>query len=58
MGPHRPSVFFIFSLLGLATLSASLLFIHVQLSVHDKILNALLAGILTAAGAGITLRSL
>jgi len=49
--------FFFFSLAGLLSLSGALLLIHIPVPVHDKILSALLAGILTGAGAGITLRS-
>ena len=54
---HIGRRFFIFSLIGLGTLSASLLFIHVNIPVHDMVLSAMLAGILTGAGTGITLRS-
>lgn len=49
--------FFFFSLVGLCSLTASLYLIQVTVPVHDRMLAALLAGILTGAGAGITLRS-
>jgi len=49
--------FFFFSLFGLLSLSGALLFVQLTIPVQDKILGALLAGILTGAGSGITLRS-
>jgi len=49
--------FFFFSLFGLFSLSGAILFVHIPIPVQDKILGALLAGIFTGAGAGITLRS-
>lgn len=50
--------FFVYSVLGLAALALALMFIRIEIEVHDKILSALLAGILSGAGAGVTLRSL
>lgn len=50
--------FFIYSILGTVIFSAAIAFVHVPLPVHDKILSALLAGIITGVGAGIILRSL
>ncbi|MCP4690157.1 MAG: YitT family protein [Desulfobacterales bacterium] len=49
--------FFFYSILGMTVLTASLSWIHVTLPVHDKILSALLAGVLSGLGAGLTLRS-
>ena len=50
--------FFLYSILGMVIFSAAIAFVHVPLPVHDKILSALLAGIITGVGAGIILRSL
>ncbi len=50
--------FFSFSIAGLLSLVAALYYVHIPVPVEDKILSALLAGILTGAGAGVTLRSL
>jgi uncharacterized membrane-anchored protein YitT (DUF2179 family) len=49
--------FFFYSIVGMVILSAAIAFIHVPLPVHDKILSALLAGIITGIGVGIILRS-
>lgn len=49
--------FFLYSILGMVIFSAAIAWIHVPLPVHDKILSALLAGIITGIGAGIILRS-
>ena len=49
--------FFLYSLLGLAIFSLSVHFIHVPIPLHDKILDALLAGILSGTGIGIMLKS-
>lgn len=49
--------FFLYSILGMVIFSAAIAWIHVPLPVHDKILSALLAGIITGVGAGIILRS-
>ncbi len=50
--------FFFYSIAGMLTLSAALAVVHIPIELHDKILGALLAGILSGAGTGITLRSL
>jgi len=49
--------FFFYSIVGMVIFSAAIAVIHVPLPVHDKILSALLAGIITGIGAGIILRS-
>jgi uncharacterized membrane-anchored protein YitT (DUF2179 family) len=49
--------FFTYSLLGMFIFSCAVEFVQVSLPVQDKILSALLAGIITGAGAGIILRS-
>jgi len=49
--------FFFYSIVGMVIFSAAIAVIHVSLPVHDKILSALLAGIITGMGAGIILRS-
>jgi len=49
--------FFLYSIVGMLIFSAAIAFIHVPLPVHDKILSALLAGIITGIGAGMILRS-
>ncbi len=49
--------FFIYSVFGMASLSAALAWIHVALPVQDKILAALFAGVITGVGGGLTLRS-
>lgn len=50
--------FFFYSLAGMIIFSLSLAWIHVSIPVQDKILSALLAGIIMGTGAGITLKSL
>lgn len=50
--------FFFYSLIGLFFLAASLLLLRVEIPLHDKLLSALLAGLLNGIGIGITLRSL
>ena len=50
--------FFLYSIPGMLIFSAALALIHVPLPIHDKMLSALLAGIITGAGSGIILRSL
>ena len=50
--------FFLYSILGMVIFSAAIVCVHVPLPVHDNILSALLAGIITGVGAGIILRSL
>ena len=49
--------FFFYSLVGAAIFSLAMAFIKVEIPVHDRILAAMLAGIISGAGAGITLRS-
>ncbi len=49
--------FFFYSLIGMAVLSATVAFIHVSINLDDKILNSLLAGLITGIGVGTTLRS-
>jgi len=50
--------FFFYSVIGLLTLSASIALVQVRIPLEDRLLSALLAGIISGAGAGITLRSL
>ena len=50
--------FFLYSIAGMFIFSAALQWIHISLPVYDKMLSALLAGIITGAGSGIILRSL
>jgi len=49
--------FFFYSIVGMVIFSAAIAVIHVPLPVHDNILSALLAGIITGIGVGIILRS-
>lgn len=49
--------FFFFSVIGAVTLSLSIAFVDVHIDLNDKILNALLAGIILGSAVGITLRS-
>jgi len=50
--------FFLYSIAGLLIFSGALIYTNVLLPVHDKILSALLAGIIIGVGSGIILRSL
>lgn len=50
--------FFFYSLAGMVIFSCAVQWIHVCVPIQDKILNALLAGIITGVGSGIILRSL
>ena len=50
--------FFLYSLVGMIILSCAVEWIHVSVPVQDKMLSALLAGIITGIGSGIILRSL
>ncbi len=50
--------FFFYSIIGSVSLSLAIAFVHVEIPVQDRILSALLAGIITGAGVGVTLRSL
>lgn len=49
--------FFLYSILGMVLFSFALQFIHIPFPIHDKLLSAILAGIITGAGGGIILRS-
>ena len=49
--------FFFYSIVGMVVFSAAIAWVHVPVPIHDKILSALLAGIITGIGAGIILRS-
>jgi uncharacterized membrane-anchored protein YitT (DUF2179 family) len=50
--------FFLYSIAGMLIFSGALAFTHVSLPVYDKLLSALLAGIIVGTGSGIILRSL
>jgi len=50
--------FFLYSIAGLLIFSGALICPNVLLPVHDKILSAILAGIIIGVGSGIILRSL
>jgi len=50
--------FFFYSILGMVVFSAAIAWVHVPVPIHDKILSAILAGIITGIGAGIILRSM
>ncbi|MBW2312413.1 MAG: YitT family protein [Deltaproteobacteria bacterium] len=50
--------FFLYSIAGMVIFSAAVLFLRVGMPIHDKILSAILAGIITGVGSGIILRSL
>ncbi len=50
--------FFLYSIAGMLFFSAALAWTQVTIPVHDKILAALLAGIIMGVGSGIILRSL
>ena len=50
--------FFLYSIIGMCIYTLALRCVQVDLPVHDKILSALLAGIMTGVGAGIIFRSL
>ena len=49
--------FFCYSILGALALSGALAVIHYPIHIEDKILSALLAGIMVGAGTGLALRS-
>ncbi|XOF32481.1 MAG: YitT family protein [Candidatus Electrothrix sp. YB6] len=49
--------FFFYSILGALALTVSLMFLHVDFQVEDKMLNALLAGIILGTGAGLCLKT-
>lgn len=50
--------FFIYSITGMIMFSAALALTKITLPVYDKILSALLAGIISGVGSGLILRSL
>ena len=50
--------FFLYSIVGTLFFTGFLAWIHLLVPVHDRILSAILAGIITGIGSGITLRSL
>lgn len=50
--------FFLYSIAGMLIFTGTVQWVHVAIPVQDKILAALLAGILSGAGSGIILRSL
>jgi len=49
--------FFLYSIIGMMIFSGSIELIEITLPIQDKLLSALLAGIITGAGSGIILRS-
>lgn len=49
--------FFFYSIFGALSLTLAITFVHVNINLEDKMLNALLAGIILGAGAGLCLRS-
>jgi len=50
--------FFLYSIAGAFIFTGTLIWIHIPLPVHDKMLSAILAGIIAGVGSGIILRSL
>ena len=50
--------FFLYSIAGMFIFTGTLAWIHISLPVHDKMLSALLAGIIVGVGSGVILRSL
>ena len=50
--------FFYYSIAGMFIFTGTLVWIHISLPVHDKMLSAILAGIIVGVGSGIILRSL
>ena len=49
--------FFFYSLVGVLSFTVAVSFIHIPIHVHDKILSALLGGLIFGAGTGIALLS-
>jgi len=49
--------FFLYSLMGMVIFACAVQWVHISIPVQDKILSALLAGIIMGTGAGIILRS-
>jgi uncharacterized membrane-anchored protein YitT (DUF2179 family) len=50
--------FFLYSLMGMVIFSLAIEWTHISIAVQDKMLSALLAGIIAGVGSGIILRSL
>jgi uncharacterized membrane-anchored protein YitT (DUF2179 family) len=50
--------FFLYSIGGLIIFAGTLKYIQISIPVHDQLLSALLAGIISGAGSGIILRSM
>ncbi|MBW1909098.1 MAG: YitT family protein [Deltaproteobacteria bacterium] len=50
--------FFLYSIAGMLIFTSALAWVHVSLPIHDKILSALMAGIIIGVGSGVILRSL
>ena len=50
--------FFLYSIAGMFIFTGTLVWIHISLPVHDKMLSAIMAGIIVGVGSGIILRSL
>jgi uncharacterized membrane-anchored protein YitT (DUF2179 family) len=55
---HVGRRFFLYSIAGLLIFTAAVAWIHIPVRIEDRILAAVLAGILSGAGSGIILRSL
>ena len=55
---HVGRRFFLYSIAGVLIYSGALAWIHISVPIHDKILSAILAGIIMGTGSGIILRSL
>ena len=55
---HVGRRFFLYSIAGMLIYSGALAWIHISVPIHDKILSAILAGIIMGTGSGIILRSL
>jgi len=49
--------FFFYSVFGALTITLSMLFVHLPIHLEDKMLNALLAGVILGVGSGLSLRS-
>ena len=49
--------FFVYSILGAVTLSTALLFVHFDFRIEDRMLNALLAGVILGTGSGLCLKT-
>lgn len=49
--------FFVYSIFGALSLTLAIASVHVTINLDDKMLNALLAGLILGAGAGLCLRS-